>query len=113
MRLTHTLAKTLRAIRRFDGDEGFMADLVAQKSPVEGYAPRRLVHDIGELQREGMLTIEEFQGQYMCFDLTAKGRDYSRNRVIEAFKVVGRLLLQFFMGASGGFVVWLLTHLFE
>ena len=106
-RLSRSLAKTLAAIKPYDGDEEFMRELLSQRSPIEGYSPKRLVHDIGELQDKGMLRIFVFNGKPDSFDLTSEGRDYRRNRMVDVAKIVGKQAFQLLVGASGGLVVLL------
>ena len=107
-KISHSLVKTLDAIRPYDGDADFMSALVSEKSPIDGYSPKRLVHDIGELQEAGMLKVFIYNGVPDSFDLTAAGRDYHRNRAVEVASAIGGVALQMLVGASGGLVVFAL-----
>ena len=111
MRLNPSLARTLRALREFDGDERFAAALLEKRSPVQGLSPERLVSDIAELRDAGMVRTFEFQGRLNAVYLTSSGRDYLPNRLHDAAVFVGRSLFQLICGAAGGLVVWLLTKL--
>lgn len=110
-KLTPSLAATLDALQPFDGDEEFMVKIYAGESPIEGYSARRLVHDVAELQRAGMLEVFEYDGKADSFDLTAEGRDYRHNRRVAVLMAVGRHVFELVMGATGGLVVWALTQL--
>lgn len=110
-KLTPSLAKTLDAIKPFDGDEAFMGSLLDRESPIAGYSARRLLHDIAELERQGMLEVFVYEGKPDCFDLTAEGRDYRRNRRVAVLMAAGRHVFELVMGACGGLVVWALTQL--
>lgn len=110
-KLTKSLAETLDAIKPFDGDEAFMKELVGQRSPLPGYTPNRLLHDIAELEQHGMLKVFVYRKVPSCFDLTSAGRDYRRNHALEVAKSVGRYTFQLLVGASGGVVVLLASKL--
>ena len=106
-KLSHSLLETLDAIKPYDGADGFMPLLYAQKSPIEGLSARRLAHDIAELRDAGMLELFIHNGVADSFDLTAAGRDYRRNRSLEIMKAVGKFVTQAIAGASGGLVVFI------
>ena len=109
--LTRSLAKTLKAIKPYDGDEAFMSELYEKHSPIDGFTPRHLLHDIADLEKAGMLTTFKYDGVVECFDLTADGRDYRWNRNVELLKSAIKYASNLLVGASGGLVVWLLTAL--
>ena len=112
MRLSYSLAKTLKAITPYDTDSSFGEMLSKQHSPVEGVSPRRLVSDIAELRDAGMLSVFEYPaGTFDSFTLTSRGRDYFWNRRRKALKRIAHGLFQLLCGAAGGVVVWVLGRL--
>lgn len=110
-KLTRSLARTLAAIRPYEGDEDFMRKILAKESPIDGYPVRRLAEEVGELQRLGYVDVEVYYGRPIAFDLTSKGRDYRRNRVLGVAKTAMSHVFQLLMGASGGLVVFILGRL--
>lgn len=110
-KLTRSLAVTLEAIRGYEHDESFMRRLYAGESPVEGMHPKRLVGDISELRDLGYLKVFVYNGVADSFSLTALGRDYRRNRALDALRVAGRYAFQLLVGASGGAAALLLDKL--
>ena len=113
MRLSHSLASTLRKLSKYDMDEGFGVMINAGKSPIEDLPPKRVISDIAELRDAGMLKIFEYpKGHFDSFTLTSRGRDYQWDRLVEVSTAVARSAFQFLCGAAGGLVVWALTRAF-
>lgn len=112
VRLNPSLARTLRALRDFDGSEEFAAALLEKRSMVPGMSAERLVADIGELRDAGMVRVFEYRGKVCAFFLTSSGRDYLPNRIHDAAVAIGKSLFQLLCGAAGGLVVWLLSRQF-
>ena len=110
-KLTRSLAETLEAISTYEGDERFMSDIYDQRSPISEIPPKRLVNDMADLEKLGMVRLFRHGGTIQWFDLTADGRDYRRNRFLESAKTVGRYAFQLLVGASGGLVVLLVGRL--
>lgn len=110
-KLTRSLSVTLDAIREYEYDESFMGRLYAGDSPIKGMHPKRLVGDISELRDLGYLKVFVYRGMADSFSLTALGRDYRRNRALDALRAVGRYAFQLLVGASGGAVALLLGRL--
>lgn len=110
-KLTRSLAITLDAIRGYEYDGAFMGRLYAGESPVKGMHPKRIIGDISELQELGYLKVFVYHGVADSFSLTALGRDYRRNRALDALRATGRYAFQLLVGASGGAVALLLGRL--
>lgn len=110
VRLNPSLARTLRAIREFDGDEEFAnAFNDSDTSPISGMDMDRLASDLDELEEAGMIRVLFSGDRLSRVYLTSSGRDYLPNRVHDVAITVVKYLFQLLCGAAGGLVVWLLT----
>lgn len=110
MRLNPSLARTLRAIRKFDGDEEFAnAFNDSDTSPISWMPMDRLASDLDELEEAGMVRVLFSGDRLSRVYLTSSGRDYLPNRVRDVAMTVGKYLFQLLCGATGGLVVWFLT----
>ena len=114
MRLNPSLARTLRALREFEGNEREIVDSLneASESPIPGLSIERLASDVDELVDAGMARVIIERGRLVEFRLTSAGRDYLPNRVHDIVATAGRYLFQLLCGAAGGLVVWLLFRWF-
>lgn len=106
-KLTKSLARTLDALKPYEGDEAFMRKVNDGESPIDGTSARRLVVEMGELQTLGYIKVFQYAGKADSFDLTSQGRDYRRNRICDIARTASRYALQLLVGASGGLVVLL------
>ncbi|TXF39048.1 hypothetical protein E4J93_00940 [Collinsella sp. BA40] len=109
--VNRSLVKTLRKLHPFDGTEDFMPRVYAQESPVEGLACKRLLNDMADLERLGMIRVFRHDGRIQWFTITSDGRDYYWNRAYELACAMGRGLGQLFIGAFGGMLAALITCL--
>lgn len=112
-RLNGELKRLLKAIEPYEYDETFFDRLGSGEIDVLGFDPKRVVTEMRELVSAGAIRIYESRGVCEHFYLMSDFRCYTRERAVQLASSALDRLLQLFMGASGGLVVFILSKLVE